>query len=108
MTEPVNATIERTQIYKGRGVPTATLYITSQTGSAGFGGYDLRRGNSMCNWIMKCCETLGVESWEDLAGQMCRVKWTQPGSGGRIAAIGHIMEDRWFTPETDLYTDAQS
>lgn len=45
--------------------------------------------------IRRILETVGVDSWEKLPGQLVRVRHEGWGSH-RPPIIGHIMEDRWF------------
>lgn len=44
--------------------------------------------------LMRIMNTLGVDSWEDLEGCYCRM--VDPGLGGIVTKIGHIIEDKWF------------
>lgn len=37
---------------------------------------------------------VGAESWEDVAGKVCKIK----RENGLIVAVGHIIENRWFHP----------
>ena len=46
-------------------------------------------------FIQKVIDTVGVKSWEDLQGKNVRVK----SSHTEVTSIGHILEDKWFTPK---------
>lgn len=65
--------------------------------SQGFGGYSLG-GDATTNLLKKLLTAVGVEKWEDLKGKHVRVQT----ENGRIRAMGHIMEDKWFDPSKDL------
>jgi hypothetical protein len=88
------------------GIVSCMLYMKFDGSGQGFGGYtldeyreDLKRRIG-CGWgmefIMRTLAAVGVEKWEDLKGKYCRVRHDKPGFGGKIIAIGHIIEDRWF------------
>lgn len=54
-----------------------------------------RRGSAYgMEFIRRILLTVGVDRWEDLPGKHVRVRARQD----RVLAIGHITEDRWFTP----------
>ncbi len=85
-----NAKIISTMLGReSHGIPT--FYLHTQTGSTaqGFGGWDLRFYG--IDLLLDVVETVGVEKWEELAGNYCRVR----ERGGVLVAIGHITEDRW-------------
>lgn len=44
--------------------------------------------------MARIMDTVGVEKWEDLKGQYCRVE--SEGWGGTIHKIGNIIKDKWF------------
>lgn len=91
-----------------------TCYIHLDYGGAGqsFGGYSLdgpikdddgkhlrREGSAYgMEFVNRVMETVGVSKWENLPGTPVRVR----ASYGRVEAIGHFIEDKWFTPEKDL------
>lgn len=76
-----------------------TVWLHLDYGGSGqaFGGWVLG-GEWGCQFLCKLMETVGVERWEDLPGKHIRAEhdW------GKVYAIGHIIEDKWFRPETDL------
>lgn len=42
--------------------------------------------------VRQICRVVGVDSWEELPGQVCRARIDD----GLIAAVGHFMADEWF------------
>ena len=44
--------------------------------------------------LIRIMDTVGVDRWEDLKGRYCRM--VDPGLGGIVTKIGHIIEDKWF------------
>ena len=53
--------------------------------------------------MMKIMDTVGVERWEDLPGNLIRVK--SEGRGSTIDEIGNINEDKWFNLRKFYATD---
>lgn len=49
-------------------------------------------------FLSRCIRIGGVDTWEALPGRTIRVKCDH----SKVAAIGHIINDDWFTPEEDL------
>ncbi len=94
------------------GIFTAYLLLSyGVTGGPGFGGYALDRHNGERNknservgtaygmeFIRRVMLTVGVETWEALKGKHIRVRMNEM----RVDSIGHIIEDHWFCPKTDL------
>ena len=37
--------------------------------------------------------TVGADTWENLKGTYCRIKFDE---SGKVTSIGHIVEDKWF------------
>jgi hypothetical protein len=107
--ETKNALIESTYLgCEDHGIFTCNLILDYGGGGQRFGGYSMdkhngeRNANSRrigtaygCEFIKRILDTLGVESWERLPNTHIRVKAT-------VHAIGHILKDKWFSPETDL------
>jgi len=104
--ETHNAQITSTMLgVEDHGIMTFFAHLSWPGAGIGFGGYALdghdpetkgRRGNrKSIEAIRLICETVGVEKWEDLKGQHCRVE-IDGGWGGKAIKIGHIMEDKWF------------
>lgn len=93
-----NAKISSTTLgVEDHGIPTS--YVTCEFGSTqGFGGFNLGHADSMCRWVMGIQRVLGVTDWSKVVGQYCRIE----RDGGMIVAIGHIVEERWFTRD-ELY-----
>ncbi len=79
------------------GIPTATIVIEAQIGGGGFGGFDLRYHG--IDYVTTLLSALGVSSWERLPGTLIRA--ASNGFGSAWAAVGHIMEDRWFVCDED-------
>jgi hypothetical protein len=92
-----NAVIERVQLgYEDHGIPTCWLFLKYDGCGQGFGGWDLRWYG--IDFILKILSTLSVNNWEELEGKPCRAN----ASHGKVKAIGHYLEDKWFEPEKDL------
>ena len=99
-----NARIESTMLgIEDHGIMTCTLYLDYGGSGQGFGGYSLASGgthqdkdfgNKGILFVRKILETVGVRNWEELKGKHVRVK----SDWGKVHAIGHIIEDKWFTP----------
>lgn len=86
--------VKITQVMLGvedHGIPTSYLTCEGEM-NQGFGGYDLRPGRAMLNWITGIQRVLGVSDWSKVQGQFARVR----REDGRLVAIGHIVEDRWL------------
>lgn len=110
--EQLNAVIESTMLgTEDHGIFTCLLYLKHERGSQAFGGYALdappkerragfeRIGTAFgLEFIARILRTLDVESWERLKGTRLRIRQEH----GKIHAIGHFLEDRWFNPEQDL------
>lgn len=83
-----------------------TFYVGLNGGGwcCNFGGYCIGHGylgaesfqgsEAGLEVLMRIMDTVGVECWEDLKGQYCRVK--TEGWGGKILSIGNILKDKWF------------
>lgn len=110
--ETRNAIIESTRLGpEDHGIFSA--YLTLNYGGSGqsFGGYALDRHNGHrdlrservgtaygMEFIRRVMAVVGVSKWEDLKGKHVRAVMEHD----KIHSIGHIIEDRWFTPERDL------
>lgn len=93
------ATITGTMLgYEDHGLLSSMVYLKYGAGAQGFGGYSLGDDVGGINfagaYIGRLLKTVGVEKWEDLRGKNVRVK----ASHDKVHAIGHILEDRWFSP----------
>lgn len=104
----VNAKIVSTMLgVEDHGIMSFMLFVEWPNAGCGFGGYALdhhngeaeeRRGDGHAyQAIREILSTLGVASWEKLAGTLIRIE--DNGPGGRLTKIGHIIEDRWFDIE---------
>lgn len=107
MTEIRNAKIKSTMLgIEDHGILTAMITVDFGGSQQGFGGwaFDKYDGKTRVGtawgmeWIRRLLETIGVEKWEDLIGQVVRIRSTD----GLISSIGHIIEEKWFTPKDDL------
>ncbi len=89
-----NAKITSTMLgLEDHGIPTCWVTLEFPPGVREFGGYDLRHYG--VTFIVKVCEVVGVEKWEDLKSKFCRIRHDHE----KIYAIGNTVEDRWYSPE---------
>jgi len=104
--EIINGKITHTHLgFEDHGFLTWSIGVEDEHTSQGFGNvicgeYNKKLGYSVGTKYMADCiahilHTVGVDTWEELKGQHIRVK----REGGRIAAIGNFMEDKWFRIE---------
>ncbi len=112
MSEIRNVKIESTMLgWEDHGMLTAWLTVTWPGGGQGFGGYALdepiqiggkfshRQGSDFgMRFVESIIKTVGVESWEKLKGSYCRID----AEHSKIHRLGHLLEDRWFDPQTLL------
>lgn len=78
------------------GITTAILQCDSGVWSQGFGFHNLNFPAYGIKYIERILNTVGVTSWAELEDKPIRVKATRT----QIHAIGHIIEDKWFEPES--------
>jgi hypothetical protein len=108
-----NAVIESVTLTTAdHGLLSAWLYLNYGNSSQGFGGYALYLPKDFSHhqassgiaghFIFRCLEIGGVTEWSKLKGQTIRVRLTSAGLDGRIEAIGHIIEDKWFVPSKEF------
>lgn len=108
-----NAVIESAVITNDEhGCLGAWLFLDYGGSGQGFGGYALYLPKSFKHhtllshaghFIWRCMEIAGVEKWDQLKGKTIRVKTDSDSNwGGSIVAIGHIVKDDWFEPQTDF------
>lgn len=77
------------------------IVIEGQTGACILRGIKLGDTLDFDGWefgteyIMRVMDTVGVESLNDMVGQYIRAAY----KNRRLEAIGHIMKDKWFSPE---------
>lgn len=117
MAKIKNAIIASTSLDTGdRGLLTGWLFLDyGDGGHQGFGGHALYlpkdyehhtiKGDYAGHFIFRCMQIAGVESWDKIKGKSIRVKFD--GDGGfssKIIAIGHIVKEDWFSPDTDFKT----
>jgi len=86
---------------------TVWLHLDYGGSGQGFGGYSLylpegykhhKFQSPAGHFIYRSLEIAGVEDWDDLPGKTVRVKSTH----SKVHAIGHIVKDDWFCPESDF------
>jgi hypothetical protein len=102
-----NAIIESAVITTSdHGLLSVWLNLTFNGSGQGFGGYALYPSTHHSiqspagHFIYRCMEIAGVENWHNMPGKTIRVK--RNDSYGRIAAIGHIIQDDWFYPKQEM------
>lgn len=101
-----NARIESTRITMAdHGVLTFYLDLEACGWCCSYGGYCIGKGylgskefsgdrGEGLEAMMRIMDVVGVDTWEDLAGKLVRVKCEAWGSPLKV--IGNIMEDKWF------------
>lgn len=93
-TETFNARISSASLYlEDHGFWTSFVHLEMGGSGQGFGGYALK-GEAMHIWVEGVCEALDVTNWSKLSGMIVRAK----RENGLLVAIGHPIEDKWFTP----------
>lgn len=108
-----NAVIKSASLTKAdHGLLSGWIMLEYKSGGQGFGGHALylpkdfshhdSQSNFAGHWIFRVLEIAGVDRWEDLKGKTIRVKSDVAGLGGKIEAIGHIVNDDWFSPSDDF------
>lgn len=101
MRSIMNARIESARVELARGFAlTIWIHVEHESGSQGFGGYCLTNVTKspmphLAAWTAALFTMFGVERFEDMVGQACRVD----ADFGRIYRIGHLLKDDWFDPE---------
>lgn len=97
MIETRNAVIKDVSIFiEDHGILTSFVDLDYGNSGQGFGGYTLEE--SMGRWVRGLLGVFKVHDLKDLKGKACRVKI----ENGIARSIGHLLEDRWFTPKEDL------
>ena len=105
MAEIENAQIESVSItMEDHGCITFWLNLKGKSWGCGFGGYCIGHGYLGAEHfdgspdgieaMARIMDTVGVSTWEGLAGKYCRVE--SEGWGGTINKIGNLIEDKWF------------
>ncbi len=108
-----NAKITSTMLgWEDHGIFTCMIQLDYDGSGQGFGGYGLddyvgergkgrRMGTAYgLEFIMRVCQVVGVEKWEDLPGKYVRAD----AEHVKVHRIGHITADRWFDPAV-LFTE---
>lgn len=105
-----NAKIELVSLNMGNhGCLTFDISLQGNGWYCVFGGYCLGKGylgasddcfkgyDKGLESIMRIMDVVGVEDLNDMNGKNVRV--VKDGIGGRVKAIGNIIEDKWFDYE---------
>lgn len=106
MTKEIeNAIIVGTEIEYNHGMLTLWLRLDYGGIQQGFGGYSLfnpkfdSRTHSFAGFFLhRVLEITGAVKWSQVRGKTVRVERSEPGLGGNIQGIGHIVKDVWFFP----------
>jgi hypothetical protein len=105
VSEVKNAKIAGTSLSSAdHGMLSSFIRLDYGGSEQGFGGYCLYNQNFVSepsfagHWIWRVMEVVGVDEWSDLKGNTVRAKIEK----GMVVAIGHIIEDRWFTPHEEI------
>lgn len=89
-----NAKIHSTHLgFEGHGILTLGITVDFGGASQMIGGYSYNSGGLLERHMREILTVLGVEKWEDVRG-FCRVE----SSNGRLVALGHIVENKWWRP----------
>ena len=109
-TITLNVQISSTTLgMEDHGFMTFWLNMIWEGSGQGFGGYCIGEASDKNKNVMhtgfkcgiecirKILETVGVSSWEKLPGKYVRIQTR--GHNGKIFAIGHIINDKWFNIE---------
>lgn len=101
--ETKNAKIESTMLgWEDHGIFTFSLYLDYGGSGQGAGGYALDRYEKKIDkrvgWsggiavLMRILKVVGVEKWEDLPGQVVRVR----AGWERVHAVGNYLREDWL------------
>ena len=98
-----NATIESTYLGYSGDVLIGRINVVHEGFARNFGGYTLYNPNwpdqdFTGKFIHYCLRIADVKDWNELINRPIRIRIED----GRIVAIGHYMEDKWFEPIKDL------
>ncbi len=95
MMEEKNARIDNTMLgFEDHGIFSSMIGLDYGGIHQGFGGCGMG-GEFGTEYIKRLLKTVGVDQWEDLKGKHVRVRSERM----KVHAIGHIIEDKWFSPE---------
>lgn len=107
----MNDTIENGKIsstlfgIEDHGLLTFVVFVIAGSSGQGVGGYQLAAPRHP-EWdnkiaftaIYKLLNVVGVDRWENLTGQLIRIKWRH----NRQPVIGNILEDKWWDIEQEM------
>lgn len=92
----VNGKIVETFLgFEDHGIFTFIIFIEIEHYRQGFGLYAIESASA----LKQVLSTVGVKSWEELKDKYVRVKYLSDEYCEKIHAIGHIMEEKWFSFE---------
>lgn len=93
-TEIRNATIDGTSLGFDHHYSFWIHLSYGESTGQGFGGYAL--GGKFTDYVLRGILSTIQDggTWETLKGKPCRAKIED----GKIIAIGHYLDDKWFTP----------
>lgn len=112
-----NAIIGSADFLLERGLLTAHIQLFYSGAAQSFGGQilmvpaesphrqDTERGPNYAGlFIDRVMQVVGVSRWSDLQDKAVRVRQ----DNGCVHALGHIVEDNWFTPKDEFERLARS
>ncbi len=107
MEKIINAQIKSTRFCFKSGCLTFEIFLEHQKGLQSIGGYcigygsvyadkeeDITDSKKGAEAMARIMWTVGVDTWENLKGTYCRVKFDEDTQ--LLTSIGHILNDRWF------------
>lgn len=82
--------------FEDHGILTLELPLEGDGWGTYFGGFRMDGANGM-ECVKDLLNTMKIGSLDALSNTYCRT--ISDGLGGRVRAIGHLIEDRWFSFE---------
>lgn len=93
MADIENAKIKSTHLgYEDHGIFSINVQFEGPGWGQGTGHFFADKGTS--ELIKGIISVVGVSKWEELPNKYCRIRRKE--YYGRIEAIGHLLEDKWF------------
>ena len=91
--ETRNARISKTYLgFEDHDIYSCAIILDFGDFTLGFGAYDLDYHTDMIKRVLR---VVGVQYWEELKGKLVRALI----DGHKIIGIGHIIEDKWYSPK---------
>lgn len=81
------------------GLMTCILQLQGGQWTQGYGGFPLDGPGPKLDLVTEArrlLEVLGARTWEQITGQVIRVRRMGPTFQSDIHSIGHVINDRWF------------